>query len=73
MKEQFCVRTYEKEPTDSCDKSNYEELNKYLNRGWKVVMVTPKPGYNEYIIEREEYITLELWMEGCNGDTKARL
>ena len=73
MKEQFCVRTYEKEPTDPCDKSNYEELNKYLNCGWNVVMVTPKPGYNEYIIEREEYIPLELWMESCNGDTKARL
>ena len=61
MKEQRCVRTYEIEYTDPCNKSNYEELNKYLNCGWKVVMVTPKSGYNEYIIEREEYIPLEPW------------
>lgn len=55
MKEQRCVRTYEIEYTDPCNKSNYEELNKYLDWGWKVVMVTSKPGYNEYIIEREKY------------------
>ena len=29
------------------------ELNDCLNDGWKVVMVTPKPDYNEYIIEKE--------------------
>ena len=39
------------------EKSNYEVLNSYLDRGWEVVMVTPKPGYNEYIIEREINIT----------------
>lgn len=56
MKEQHCVRTYEIEHTDPCNKSNYEELNKYLDWGWKVVMVTPKEGYNEYILEREKHV-----------------
>ena len=54
MTEQCCVRTYEVEPIDS--KSNYEELNKYLDWGWKVVTVTSKPGYNEYILEREKHV-----------------
>ena len=26
-----------------------------------IVMVTPKPGYNEYIIEREKYILQKPW------------
>ena len=29
------------------------DLQKYLDEGWKVVMVTPKSNYNEYIIEKE--------------------
>ena len=55
MTKQKCVRTYEL----YCGKSNYttedncEELNDFLNEGWKVVMVTPKPDYNEYILEKE--------------------
>ncbi|MBP5751425.1 MAG: hypothetical protein J6W60_01015 [Treponema sp.] len=28
-------------------------MNSALKEGWKVVMVTPKPGYNEYILEKE--------------------
>jgi hypothetical protein len=28
-------------------------LNSALKEGWKVVMVTPKPEYNEYILEKE--------------------
>ena len=52
MKEQYCVRTYDIDDNNS-EKSNYDVLNSYLDRGWKVVIVTPKPGYNEYIIERE--------------------
>ena len=47
MTKQLCVRTYE-------DYSTCETLNSYLDDGWKVVMVTPKPKYNEYIIEKEE-------------------
>lgn len=57
MKEQYCVRTYDindnEVQNNNNEKSNYEVLNSYLDRGWKVVMVTPKPGYNEYIIERD--------------------
>lgn len=55
MVKQKCVRTYEL----YCGKSNYatedncKELNDFLNEGWKVVMVTPKSDYNEYIIEKE--------------------
>lgn len=50
MKEQYCVRTYDindnEVQNNNSEKSNYEVLNSYLDRGWKVVMVTPKPGYN---------------------------
>lgn len=60
MKEQYCVRTYETNFSDfqnnPCGKLNCEVLNSYLDKGWKVVMVTPKPGYNEYIIEREKHV-----------------
>lgn len=60
MTEQYCVRTYETNYSDfknnPCDKLNCEVLNSYLDKGWKVVMVTPKPGYNEYIIEREKHL-----------------
>ena len=54
MTEQKCVRTYDfdvsrNQTTSGCCK----ELNSYLEKGWKLVMVTPKPDYNEYIIERE--------------------
>lgn len=65
MTEQFCVRTYDINDNEvqnsNSEKSNYEVLNSYLDRGWKVVMVTPKPGYNEYIIEREINISQEPW------------
>ena len=62
MKEQYCVRTYDidnNEVQNNSDKSSHDVLNSYLDRGWKVVMVTPKPGYNEYIIERD--IPPESW------------
>ena len=63
MKEQYWVRTYDIDNNEvqnnNSEKSNYEILNSYLDRGWKVVMVTPKPGYNEYIIERD--ILQEPW------------
>ena len=36
-----------------CAKENCESLNSYLENGWKVVIVTPKSNYNEYIIEKE--------------------
>lgn len=57
MIKQKCVRTYEinysgcSNPSAS---SNCEQLNSFLEKGWKVVMVTPKSNYNEYIIEKEE-------------------
>ena len=57
MIRQQCVRTYEVNYSDyqmnPCGKVNCEFLNSYLGKGWKVVMVTPKPNYNEYIIEKE--------------------
>lgn len=58
MKEQLCVRTYDIDNNEvqnnNSDKSSHDVLNSYLIRGWKVVIVTSKPGYNEYIIEREK-------------------
>lgn len=54
MIEQFCVRTYNENAYGySESKFNCNELNSALEVGWKVVMVTPKPEYNEYIIEKE--------------------
>lgn len=57
MIKQYCVRTYEINYSEYSDepyaKENYETLNSYLNKGWKVVRVTPKSNYNEYIIEKE--------------------
>ena len=65
MKEQYCVRTYDIDNNEvqnnNSEKSNYEILNSYLDKGWEVVIVTPKPGYNEYIIEREINISHEPW------------
>ena len=65
MKEQRCVRTYDIDNNEvqnnNSEKSNYEVLNSYLDKGWEVVIVTPKPGYNEYIIEREINISHEPW------------
>ena len=65
MKEQYCVRTYDIDNNEvqnnNSEKSNYEVLNSYLDKGWEVVIVTPKPGYNEYIIEREINISHEPW------------
>ena len=49
MTKQYCVRTYE----INYSEDNCETLNSYLNEGWKVVKVTPKSNYNEYIIEKE--------------------
>lgn len=57
MIKQYCVRTYEQDycgyQSNPCGAVNCEVLNSYLTKGWKVVMVTPKPKYNEYIIEKE--------------------
>lgn len=57
MTKQLCVRTYEENysgfQNNPCAKANCEALNSYLKEGWKIVMVTPKPRYNEYIIEKE--------------------
>lgn len=57
MKEQKCVRTYEVNYSgcqmNPCARENCEYLNDHLKQGWKVVMVTPKSNYNEYIIEKE--------------------
>ena len=58
MIKQYCVRTYEENycgyQNNPCGKVNCEYLNSFLEKGWRVVMVTPKPKYNEYIIEIEE-------------------
>lgn len=57
MIKQYCVRTYEENysgfQNNPCGKANCDVLNSYLEKGWKVVMVTPKPRYNEYIVEKE--------------------
>ena len=55
MVKQKCVRTYELYygKNNYATKDNCKELNDCLNEGWKVVMATPKPDYNEYIIEKE--------------------
>ena len=54
MTKQFCVRTYDSNAYDyPWSKDNCNELNLALKEGWKVVMVTPKPDYNEYILEKE--------------------
>ncbi len=57
MIKQLCVRTYEENycgyKNNPCAKENCEALNSFLEKGWKVVFVTPKPEYNEYIIEKE--------------------
>lgn len=57
MIKQYCVRTYEENycgyQNNPCGKVNCEYLNSFLEKGWRVVMVTPKPKYNEYIIEIE--------------------
>ena len=57
MIKQKCVRTYEVNysgfQNNPCGQVNCEFLNSYLDNGWKVVMVTPKSNYNEYIIEKE--------------------
>lgn len=57
MIKQRCVRTYEVNYSgyqmNPCTKVNCELLNDYLENGWKVVMVTPKSNYNEYIIEKD--------------------
>ena len=57
MIKQRCVRTYDKNAYGYNEsKFNCDELNSALEEGWKVVMVTPKPEYNEYILEKEEDI-----------------
>lgn len=54
MTEQKCVRTYDNINYNSCVESICsKELNSLLERGWKVVFITPRPTYTEYIIERE--------------------
>lgn len=56
MIKQKCVRTYEINYSGCSNPSatsNCEQLNSFLEEGWKVVMVTPKSNYNEYIIEKE--------------------
>ena len=49
MIKQHCVRTYDINYSGNSDKT----LNSFLEEGWKVIMVTPKSNYNEYIIEKE--------------------
>jgi len=53
MTEQKCVRTYDvargTHETSFC----CTELSEYLEHGWKVIFVTPRLDYTEYIIERE--------------------
>lgn len=57
MIKQKCIRTYETNYSGfnnkPCAKANCDVLNSYLDGGWKVILVTPKPKYNEYIIEKE--------------------
>ena len=53
MVKQKCVRTYEANYSGYPSTTNCEQLNSFLEEGWKVVMVTPKSNYNEYIIEKE--------------------
>lgn len=56
MIKQKCVRTYEMNFSGCINPSaasNCKQLNSFLEEGWKVVMVTPKSNYNEYIIEKE--------------------
>lgn len=57
MTEQKSVRTYEVNYSsynnNPCSEVNCAELNSYLKAGWKVIMITSKERYNEYIIERE--------------------
>ena len=57
MTEQKCIRTYEINYSgyqmNPCMEVNCEVLNSYLKQGWKVVFITPKEKYTEYIIERE--------------------
>lgn len=65
MTEQFCVRTYDIDDgevqNNNGEKSNCDVLNLYLGQGWTVKTVTSKPGYNEYILEREKWIPPEPW------------
>lgn len=53
MIEQRCCRTYDVakggNSTDDC----CVEVNSRLDHGWRVVCVTPKADYTEYIIEKE--------------------
>ena len=51
MTKQKCVRTYDREGFR--ERSGCEDLNKWLEYGWRVVMAIQKSDYNEYIIERE--------------------
>ena len=54
MTEQKCVRTYDKnEFSNNETRVCCKELNPYLEKGWKVVFITSKVDYIEYIIERE--------------------
>lgn len=54
MIKQFCLRTYDTNTYGYFEsKYNCDELNSALKEGWKVVMVTPKLGYNEYILEKK--------------------
>lgn len=57
MSEQICLRTYEvnycRYDGNPCAEVNCKSLNSYLQKGWKVVMVTPKSNYNEYIVEKQ--------------------
>lgn len=55
MTEQKCVRTYDH--TNGLNSTTHccTELNSRLERGWKVVFVTSRANYTEYIIEREVY------------------
>lgn len=53
MTKQKCVRTYDSVRSTHDTSYCCTELSEYLNDGWKVVFVTPRTDYTEYIIERE--------------------
>lgn len=51
--QQKCVRTYDRAAGTCSTSYCCTELSEYLKYGWKVVFVTPRTDYTEYIIERE--------------------
>lgn len=52
-KKQTVIRTVSKRRGYSYDTNSYQYLEKLLDDGWKVVMVTSIDGDNEYILEKD--------------------